>query len=229
MSLDSVRVLTLDLYGTLLDVESSLLDAFAEFLKARSYAGSPKEVVRSWETAYFQETMIDTLLDHGRTSFEQISRSCLRQVLSRLGIQHNSDDVEGLLAARVRGTLFSDVKEGLTALKSRYSLAVLSNGDLHALERTVDNLSLPVDRVISAEQAGAYKPHPSVYRTALDQLGLEAGQALHVASHAWDIRGAKAVGMNGAYVNRNGFPYDESPFQPDLEVADLVGLAAKLQ
>lgn len=228
MDLTSVRALTLDLYGTLLDVESSLLQSFTDYLESRQYRGIPREVVRAWETAYFQETMIDTLLDHGRTPFEQISRSCLKQVLGKLDIQAASDDIEGLLAARVHGTLFPDVRQGLNALASHFSLVILSNGDRDALEQTVDNLSLPITAVISAQQAGAYKPHPAVYRTAVQQLGLQPTEVMHVASHAWDIRGAKAFGLAGAFINRSGAAYDESPFQPDLEVSDFNQLAEKL-
>jgi 2-haloacid dehalogenase len=172
--------------------------------------------------------MIDTLLGHGRTPFEQISRACLSQVLSSLSIQHTNSEVEGLLASRDRGQLFPDVREGLLALQTRYTLAVLSNGDLSSLERAVRNLSIPADRIISAQQAGVYKPHPAVYRTAIDQLGLERSQVLHVASHAWDIRGAKAFGMLGAYVNRAKVSYGNSPSQPDLEVTDFFDLAARI-
>ena len=228
MSLTTVRALTLDLYGTLLDVESSLLQAFTDYLKSWDYPGLPWEVVRAWESAYFQETMIDTLLDHGRTPFEQISRSCLKQTLWKIDIQATAEDIETLLAARVRGTLFPDVQQGLKALASNFSLVILSNGDKDALEQTVANLSLPVTTVISAEQANAYKPHPAVYRTAVQELGLQPTEVMHVASHAWDIRGAKACGLAGAFINRTGAAYDESPFQPDLEVRDFNHLAKEL-
>jgi 2-haloacid dehalogenase len=228
MSLESVRAITLDPYGTLLDVKSSMLQVCTNFLKAKGYSGDPGDVVSSWQTGYFQETMIDTLLGHGRTPFSQIIRSSLRQALAQLGIQSTSDELGGLLASGTPGAPFPDVTEGLLALKGRYTLVALSNGDQTALEQAVSNLSLPVDRAVSAEQAGVYKPHPAVYRTAVEQLGLEPSQVLHVAAHAWDIRGAVAFGMRGAYINRAGILYGDSPFQPDLEASDLLELAARI-
>ena len=113
-------------------------------------------------------------------------------------------------------------------LKGKYTLVVLSNGDRAALEQTVANLALPVDRIVSAEQAGVYKPHPAVYRKAVEDLKLEPAQVLHVAAHAWDIRGAVAFGMAGAFINRPGLPYGDSPFPPTLEVPDLRELAARV-
>ncbi|MFQ6026596.1 MAG: haloacid dehalogenase type II [Dehalococcoidia bacterium] len=228
MSLESIRAITLDLYGTVLDVESSVLQAFDGFLQARGYAGAALEVVQAWSAAYFQETLIDTMLGRGRTPFEQISRSTLSQVLSRRGVANTPEEVEGLLSSRDRGRLFPDAQEALPALRNGYTLALLSNGDLASLERAVSNMSIPVDRIISAEQAGVFKPHPEVYHTAVTELGLEPGQVLHVAAHAWDIRGARAFGMRGAYVNRAGIPYGDSPFPPDLEVADFRELAARI-
>jgi 2-haloacid dehalogenase len=223
-----VRALTLDLYGTLLDVESSVLQGFETFLRSKGTGLNPRDVVRAWETAYFQETMIETLLGHGRTPFERVSRRCLGQVLGRLGVAHTAADLDEVLAARDRGRLYPGVLEGLNSLRGRYTLAVLSNGDVASLHRAAGNLNLPVDQVISAEQAGVYKPHPAVYRTALEALGLEAGQVMHVASHAWDVRGARAAGLAGAYVNRAGVAYDDPRWPPSVEASSFVELAERL-
>ena len=63
----------------------------------------------------------------------------------------------------------------------------------------------------------------------MNELGLPGEQVLHVAAHAWDIRGARAAGMAGAYINRYGIPYvDADGSQPDLEVLGLVQLADQL-
>ena len=102
-------------------------------------------------------------------------------------------------------------------------------GDLASLEGAIKGLGIPVDRAISAEQAGHYKPHPGVYQHAIKELGVPGEQVLHVAAHAWDIRGARAAGMAGAYINRYQIPYvDADGSQSDLEVAGLAGLADHL-
>ena len=108
-------------------------------------------------------------------------------------------------------------------------MSVLSNGDLESLDLAVNGLGIPVDRAISAEGAGYYKPHTGVYQHAMKELGLMGEQVLHVAAHAWDIRGARAAGMAGAYINRYGIPYvDVDGSQPDLQVLGLAQLADQL-
>jgi 2-haloacid dehalogenase len=51
---------------------------------------------------------------------------------------------------------------------------------------------------------------------------------MHVANHPFDCLGAKAFGMRAAYVNRRGRSFGETPYTPDLEVADFGELATAL-
>ena len=225
----AIRAITFDLYGTLLDLEATFAPAFDGFLRGRGAGADATEVVRTWEWAYLHEGMVDTFLGGPRTPFEQLRRITLSQIFARMGIEHGRDDIEDLLTARVTPALFPDVVESLTAMRERFTLSVLSNGDLAVLERIVSSLNIPVHRTISVEQAGCYKPDLRVYRRAAELLEVAAGDILHVAAHAWDIRAAKTAGMRGAYVDRHGIPY--APFtdeRPDLETANLPELAAVL-
>ena len=227
-SLATIRAITFDMYGTLLDLEASFGEGLRRFLKVAGSGRDVADVVQLWEAAYLRESMVDTMLGRGRTLFERIRRDCLSRIFSRLGVEHTGDDIESLLTTCARVTLYSDVRHGLLSLKGKITLAVLSNGDLDSLERAVSGLSIPVDQIISAEQAGAYKPHSVVYRTAAEHLNLPPNQILHVAAHPWDIRGAKAFGMLGAYINRDNVPFGESTLQADLEVSKLTDLACHL-
>ncbi|HCL26771.1 MAG TPA: hypothetical protein DHW65_10560 [Dehalococcoidia bacterium] len=139
------------------------------------------------------------------------------------------DDIEHLVTTKATPTLFPDVKEALGRLQGKYRLAVLSNGDLWSLGSAVSGLGIPVETAISAEQAGYYKPHPQVYLHGVRELGLSGEQVLHVAAHAWDVRGARQAGMAGAYVNRKSLSYlDAEGSEPELEILGLSGLADEL-
>ena len=227
-ALESVQAVTFDMYGTLLDLGATFGPGFSEFLRAKGSSRDAAEIVQLWETVYLRESMVDTMLGRGRTLFQQIRRQCLCQVFSHLGIAYTRDEIEELLTTHARVSLFPDVQEGLQALRGKFTLAVLSNGDLAALEGAVSDLAIPVDRIISAEQAGVYKPHSAVYNAATQNLNLPPNRMLHVAAHPWDVRGAMASGFLGAYVNRDNVPFYEAPPQPDLEVSRLTDLASGL-
>ncbi|HEY8731020.1 MAG TPA: HAD-IA family hydrolase [Candidatus Limnocylindria bacterium] len=81
--------------------------------------------------------------------------------------------------------------------------------------------------VMTAEQAGAYKPDPRPYRAALDAIGLEATRVLFVAGSAHDVGGAMRAGMDVYWANRLGAapPDDGTPL---VEATDLGKLAALL-
>ena len=224
-----IRAITFDLYGTLLDLEATFAPAFDGFLRERGVDTDAAELVRTWEWAYLHEGMVDTFLGGPRTPFEQLRRSTLSQVLARLGIEHSREDIEELLTVHAAPTLFPDVVESLTAIKERYTLSVLSNGDLAVLERIVSTLNIPVHRTISVEQAGCYKPDLRVYRRAAELLEVETGGILHVAAHAWDIRAAQAAGIKGAYIDRHNIPF--APYtehRPQIGTANLPELTAIL-
>ena len=81
--------------------------------------------------------------------------------------------------------------------------------------------------VMTAEEAGAYKPDPRPYRAALAAIGLDATRVLFVAGSAHDVGGAKQVGMDVYWANRLGAapPDDAAPL---VHASDLGRLAALL-
>ena len=220
--MEPVRALTFDMYGTLMDLPATFFGAFATFLNAAGHGLSASHLGSMWEREYLMESMVDSFIGGDRTPFEQVRRYTLHQVFSRFGVEHTADDIEKVLA-QATPTLYPDVIDGMNQLQERYTLAVLSNGDLSALERVVGDLGIPAHRTLSAEQAGCYKPDLRVYRYAAQALGLEPGQIMHVAAHPWDLRGAQAIGMRAVYINREGVPYAVG--EPDIETVTLAEFA----
>lgn len=62
------------------------------------------------------------------------------------------------------------------------------------------------DLVVTAEDAGAYKPDPRPYQAALDALGLPGREVLFVAGSAHDVGGAARLGMDVYWANRGNVP-----------------------
>jgi 2-haloacid dehalogenase len=102
-------------------------------------------------------------------------------------------------------------------------LATLSNGDAAMLRALLARLPVPFDHIISSE-GGRFKPHPSVYRKALETLGVEAAEWLHVAGSATDAMGATASGIRTLWINRFDEVVDDPRFGPAHQAADLRGV-----
>ena len=93
----------------------------------------------------------------------------------------------------------------LERLRQQCKLAIITNSDDDLMARNVANIGVPIDRVITAEQAGAYKPSPVIFDYALRALGCEPEEILHVAQgFEYDIVPAHALGWRRVWINRYG-------------------------
>ena len=222
------HTLMFDLYGTLVDAQGGLTRAVTPYLLRKAWDGRPDALVTRWRRTHFEASLIDALLHRQHTAYREISRRSLSVTLERAGIDHNADEVRHLVGEIEKLKPFPDVVPALTKLKARYQLTILSNGDRDMLEAAKPHLGIEFERLISAAEAGSFKPHVATYRTAAELVGSPPDGILYVANHAFDCVGAKAYGMRTCFVNRRNRPFGDWPYQPDLTVSDFGELALKL-
>ena len=129
---------------------------------------------------------------------------------------------------------FPDTVNALRVLKSRYRLAIISNVDDGLFALTARYLEVEFDYIITAEQAGAYKPSLGNFELALERIGAAPERILHVAESLFhDHVAARKLGLDTAWIHRRadrgGFgatPPAEADF--DIEVPDLESLVFAL-
>jgi len=226
--IDGLKFLSFDLYGTVVDMQNGLVEAATPFLKDKGWQGRPHQFVTWWRRTHFENSMIDALCDRGHTLYREIGHRSVSQVMDRAGISYTREDAEWLVAQIEKLRPFADVVEALGRLKSRYGLAILSNGDRDMLNNAMPYVGFEFDAVISVQEAGYFKPHFATYEKAAELLGEDPACILHVANHVFDCVGAKAAGMQAAYIDRRKRPFGDTPHQPDIIVADFSGLAEAL-
>jgi 2-haloacid dehalogenase len=225
----SIAVCMFDQYGTVVDMQSGLVEVARPFLASKGWPGNPNAFVTWWRRTHFENSMIDALLGREHTSYREIGERSVAFVLERAGIHYSREDARALVAAIERLSPFPEVPAALGRLRTRYKLVVLSNGDPDMLEAAQPHHGLAFDRVISVAEAGAFKPHVATYRKAAEILGVPMGKVLFVANHAFDCIGAKSAGMRTAFINRRQRPFGMTPYEPDIvvrtmtELADLMG------
>ena len=84
-----------------------------------------------------------------------------------------------------------------------------------------------VERTISIDEVRAFKPDARVYRHAAAMLGIPEASMTLVATHAWDVHGAKCAGLAAAFVAR-GQRFPEIFRQPDVIGETLSDVAQHL-
>jgi len=221
----SVQVCMFDQYGTVVDMQSGLTEVAAPFLKRKGWGGDPNAFVTWWRRTHFENSMIDALLHKEHTPYREIGQRAVAYVLERAGIAHTMDEVRALVGAIETLRPFPEVPAALDRLRTRYKLVVLSNGDPDMLEAAKRHHGIAFDRVISVAEANSFKPHVATYTKAAALMGVRLDQVLFVANHAFDCIGAKAAGMQTAFIDRRQRPFGTTPHQPDILVRSMTELA----
>ena len=129
----------------------------------------------------------------------------------------------------IRACVFEDT---LARLKARsMKLAILSNGEPKMLAATAANSGIAdlLDAILSVEEVGVFKPHPSVYRLPADRFGLPPGDMCFVSSNGWDAHAAKALGYRVLRCNRFGEAPERIPEVPDGQIETHAALPEFLE
>ena len=132
-----------------------------------------------------------------------ITRDSLAYTLRVLGLAYENEAFERVIEKYLHLDLYPDAAAALTALKPR-KLAILSNGSPDMLNALVRNSGLDalLDATISVDAKKIFKPSPEAYELIGEVLGTAPDEVLFVSSNPWDVAGAKAFGLNVAWIER---------------------------
>ena len=222
------RVLTFDCYGTLIDWESGILGALRPLLAAHGISLTDDKLLELYGELEAEAEAGD--YQPYRKVLEAVARGFGR----RLGFEPTEEEAKSLPESLKNWQPFPDTVAALQKLKRRFKLAIVSNVDDDLFAATARRLEVPFDWVITAQQAGSYKPSHRNFKLALERIGLPPAQVLHVAQSIYhDIIPARELGLATVWVNRRGpkggGATKAARGQPDLEVPDLKTLAEMAQ
>jgi len=221
-----IDALVFDVLGTLVDEPAGIRAGLRSL--GPSFGDSEIEELRSlWETCIEREQR--RILEGDRTyaPSDVLDQEAAQVVADSAGV----DDARAVGALALSGRRlppWPDTVAGLARLAERFPLMGLSNASRTALLELNAHAGLRWHQALSAEDAQTYKPDPAVYQLAVRVSGRTPERLLMVATHAWDLRAAQALGLRTAYVAR---PVGDPPAPTDrfdLHAAGLADLADQL-
>jgi 2-haloacid dehalogenase len=211
-----VRVLLFDIFGTVVDWRSSMID----IAEATGAEGDWPAIVDDWRRAY-QPALQKVREDAAWRDLDAVQRRTLDESLERNATDLPADDRETLVHGWRRLRPWPDSRDGLARLRGGHVTATLSNGHMALLADLLKFGDLRFDAVLSAQLAASYKPDPVVYLTALDLLECEPEDAGMVAAHGPDLEAAAALGLRPIFIRR---PLEWGPEAPAEQPPCLDGL-----
>jgi 2-haloacid dehalogenase len=235
VDLDSVKALTFDVFGTVVDWRGSIIREGEALGRSRGLTVDWARFADAWRGQY--QPMLSRVRDGELpwTRLDDLHRMSLDRLLVDFDTRGLSEaEIDHLNRAWHRLDPWPDVIAGLTRLRRRFILATCSNGNVALIVNMARRAGLPWDAVLGAEVARHYKPQPEVYRVTADLLGLRPEQCVMVAAHNRDLAAAAGCGLRTAFVPRPsehgpGQSTDLAPMRDhDVVADDFVDLATKL-
>ncbi len=221
----TVKVIAFDVFGTVVDWHSGI----AAEVERRLPGVDGSAFALAWRAGY-QPAMREVMAklaksvaspahktDNSFPLIDELHLRILDQVLREFGVIHlDAPAKRELNKAWHRLPAWPDAVEGLTRLKSKYTICTLSNGNIGLLTDMAKNAGLPWDCILSAEVFKAYKPDPLTYLGVAAVFDVPPEQVMLAAAHEDDLASARACGLQTAYIERpfergRRLPKDVSP------------------
>ena len=230
-----VRALVFDVFGTVVDWRSAVIDAAKTISGDRGTGVDWGAFADAWRIEGYLAP-IGEIVGGKRpyTDVEALLGDALVVLLDRYGVDLEPAEVASLGSVWRRLDPWPDARDGLERLRRHYILGPLSNGSFALLTEMAKRAGLPWDCIVSTELFSTYKPDRRTYEGAARLLGLSPSEVMLVAAHVGDLRAAALVGLRTAYVPRplewgpNG-PRPAAPDQGfDVLATDFGSLADQL-
>src|SRR5918997_4308236 len=210
----SDRWATFDCYGTLADWVGGIRRAL------EPVAGADTDAL---VTAYFAAEL-EVQAEQPGARYAEVLVESLRRAAARTGVALGPGQDRVLVDAWSSLDIFADVRPALGALRDAgWKLAILSNCDDDLLARTVTEIAVPFDELVTAEQVGSYKPALGHWEAFARRTEGRRGTWIHCAnSYVHDVQPSARAGVPCVWIDRDRTGEDDVPVLAHLPgMADL--------
>ncbi len=211
--------ITFDCYGTLIDWERGITDAFVAAAARDGVVLAPAAVFSSYTEV---EAMVKA---ETHRSYRRVLGETAQRVAARLDWLFTEERVSFLADSLPNWQPFSDTNPALERLAAAgYRLGILSNVDDDLLAATLCHFTVAFDLLVTAEQVGSYKPALGHFHVARQRIG--GSRWIHAAqSYFHDVVPARRLGIPVTWINRKAQVVSDSghgahEFRTLTELAD---------
>ncbi|MGX8010787.1 haloacid dehalogenase type II [Mesorhizobium sp. ORM8.1] len=204
--------LTFDCYGTLIQWDEGLMAAMEAILARKGRRIDAEKFIPVYDRHEHE-------LEHARPhlSFAEVTAKSLQLAMRDFSLEAAVDDATLLTSSIGRMPPFPEVVGTLRRLKQAgFRLAIISNTDDAIIAGNLAQLGGSIDRVITAEQAQAYKPSRQIFEHAWQTLDVAKDELVHIcASPHLDLAAARDLKFRAVWVDRGTGRRPPPDYQPD--------------
>jgi 2-haloacid dehalogenase len=197
-ALKTIKWVTTDCYGTLIDWEKGIADAFKAEAAEDGLSFDEAEVVRR-----FLEIQAEVMSGSYELYAEVLRRTGVK-VAEEIGWQLEPSRAQFLPDSVEAWQPFRETNAAMDRLGNRYEVGIVSNVDDKLLGISRRHLRTELDLVVTAQQVRSYKPDPAHFRECARRLGGKKGW-VHIASgFEADVAPLLKMNVPVIWVNRHG-------------------------
>jgi 2-haloacid dehalogenase len=226
LDLSRFEMLTFDCYGTLINWEDGILRCLHGILAAHEKDVDDATILQLYGD-------FEAQAEQGEyRRYRDVLQSVVRRLGKHLGFAPTEAESRSLPGSLAGWKPWPDTVSALVELQTCFKLAIISNVDDDLFAATRPQLGVEFAQVITAQQAGAYKPSLKIFELALSRIGIPAHRVLHVGQSVYhDVIPAQSLGLSTVWVNRpsrrSGVgAVKAAEGHPDLQISSLAELAA---
>ena len=228
MGFDSIRLITFDCYGTLIDWENGMLAVLRPMFTRNGRSIPDAELLEHYGEVEF-------VLESGPyLRYRDVLSGAVQEMGRRLGAPVSEQQAAEFAQSLTRWKPFPDTVDALQSMKKRFRLGIISNVDDDLFAETKKRLGVEFDFVVTAQQVQSYKPSHRNFEEALRRGGVNKDEVLHAGqSLLHDIAPANELGIANVWVNRlsarpGSGAAKRGKAQPTYEVRTLAELSLLL-
>jgi 2-haloacid dehalogenase len=218
--------LTFDCYGTLIDWEAGILAGILRVLEPRGVTPPGEVLLERYAAA-------EAAIEAGPyRRYREVLAGSLAELAATYGVRPGAEELEAFGGSVGDWPAFTDSQAALKRLTTRFRLGVLTNCDDDLFAASNRRLGVEFDWIVTAQQAGGYKPRIANFELLLERLAMPRERILHVAQSLFhDHVPAKSLGLATVWIDRRHDrqgsgatpPADATP---DARFPDMASFAA---
>jgi 2-haloacid dehalogenase len=217
-----IKVVFFDMNETILNL-SLLKENFAKSF-------DDDYVLKYWFTKLLHTSTVTGIMDEYK-DFGELAAVVLENIFYESSKELTLETKAEILGSFRKLPAYDDVADALTILRqNNIRVIAVSNSSQAMIREQLTNAGIIdlFDAYYSVDAVNKYKPFKDIYCYAAQQENVSPENVVMVATHDWDLYGAKKAGLATAYIRRKKEIFNPYYLQPDIDKTCLVELVQEI-
>lgn len=196
-----LKAIFTDFYGTVVHEDGEVIRKVSQEICATGKVNDISEVGSYWWNEF--QTSFNRAYGYSFETQRKLEYKSLEKTIQHFNSSANAEALSNLMFDHwIKPPIFEESKQFFEMCP--VPIYVVSNIDRDDVFQAIKYHNLRPTGVFTSEDAKAYKPRSELFEFALNNVGLSAGEVLHIGdSLSSDVKGASSIGINAIWVNRS--------------------------